>query len=125
MIDDLKFSLRNILMIFFPIEVKEAYGIIYEIERELNDKYGMLSYPAMVWPTIRFRIEKYLIVKTKAYINFMRDKKLSPREIVYSITYNESSTEIEIADPYTSATKGYEMLNKYITNKINKMKGLV
>lgn len=47
---------------------------------------------------------------------------MTPREIVYNIVYNQSAQQIEIADPYTSLTNGYERLNKFITDKINRMK---
>jgi hypothetical protein len=111
---------KDIVLIFSPREVKEAYGILYEIDRELDRNLEIKFGGA--WAIIRYRIEQYLILHTKSFLNSIKEKKLSPREIVYNIIYNESAEEIEIGDPFITLSNGYEQLNKFITKKINRMK---
>lgn len=118
---ELRILFKDILIIFLPKEVKEAYGVVYEIDREVESDSN-LSWGG-TWSFVRQRIENYLIVDTNLFLNAVRIKRVTPREIVYNMTYKISSDQIQTTDLYTSKTKGFENLNKYITRKINKLNG--
>lgn len=112
---------KNFVLMFSPNEIKEAYGILYEIDRELGESFDFMH--GGVWRTVRYRIEEYLILNSKSFLKTVREGKKTPREIVYRLAYYESATEIEMAasNLYTSTTHGFEQLNGFITKKINKL----
>lgn len=69
----LKMWFKDLVVIFSPKEVKEGYGVLYEIDRELERHFEIQFSGA--WTIIRRRIEQYLILQTKSFIKTIRREK--------------------------------------------------
>lgn len=116
-LEEFKMLFKDVIYFFSAREIKEALGVVCEIDRELADKKQLLGSSA--WTIAKYEIEKHLILKQKRIVQCIRSGKSTPREIVYNIVYNVSGGHIEISEYHSLDLEGYIFLNKYIIKRIN------
>ena len=92
--NELKMALKNLLMPFYQREIKEAFGVLYEIKRNLEKDID--SY--CIYPLITDQIERTLIVNQKSFLESLKKSEKSPRELVFLWCYNIAQSEIEMLD---------------------------
>lgn len=122
--DDLKMLFKGVIVHFAPSEIKEAYGTIYEIDREISEDWDA----HFAWRSVRNSIEEYLVLRQEKIVKKINDDKMSARELIFNMAYNISAEEIEVlsCDSMSrvgSRMRGFENLNKYVTKKINRLNG--
>lgn len=116
-LEEFKMLFKDVMYFFSARKIKEALGVVCEIDRELADKKQLFGSSA--WTTAKYEIEKHLILKQKKIVQCIRSGQSTPQEIVYNIVYNVSGDHIQISEYHSLDLEGYIFLNKYIIKRIN------
>jgi hypothetical protein len=116
--NELKMALKNLLMPFYQREIKEAFGVLYEIKRNLEKDID--SY--CIYPLITDQIERTLIVNQKSFLESLKKSEKSPRELVFLWCYNIAQSEIEMLDIIEmSKRNGLQIATGFLSKELAKM----
>lgn len=119
LIDEFKFSFRKFLIPFYQSEIKEAYGAITEIKRNMEKDINAYC----IWPEISIDIERKLILNPKWFINSITKNNLSPSEAVFIWCFNKAKDELAYTDIIQlSKIDGLETVLEYLSLEISKIK---
>jgi hypothetical protein len=93
--DEIKMALRKYILPFYDPSIKEAYCVIYELNRILEEKhFDSINY----WKEISYKIERLLILKPDKFILKLNENSLSPRDQVYIFAANLAANELNYCD---------------------------
>lgn len=119
LIDEFKMSFRKFLIPFYQSEIKEAYGAIYEIKRNMEKDINAYC----IWSEISINIERKLILNPKWFINSIYKNNLTPREATFLWCFNNAKEELAYTDKIElSKRDGLETALKYFSIEISKIK---
>ncbi len=119
LIDEFKMSFRKFLIPFYQSEIKEAYGAIYEIKRNMEKDINAYC----EWPEISISIERKLILNPKWFINSITKNNLTPREAIFILCFNEAKDELACTDIIElSKRDGLKTVLEYLSLEISQIK---
>jgi hypothetical protein len=119
LINEFKMSFRKYLVPFYQSEIKEAYGTIYEINRNIEKDINAYC----IWPLISNKIESKLILNPKWFIKSIEKNNLTPREAIFLMCFNYAKDELAITDIFElSKRDGLETAMEFFSIETSKIK---
>jgi hypothetical protein len=129
-LDELKLALNRLGLSFSPAEVKIAFGVLNEIDKELGlfgagpDSWRKIGDASGPWNYIRPKLVRYLVLNTDSFLAASRENKREPEELVFAVAYGLLQPFKELSDGVRSGdfideyqARDWQALDKYVSDK--------
>lgn len=111
----IKYYFRKILFFSFEKEIKEALNSFYEIKNKFENDLET----SFVFSEISENIEKRIILNPSWFIDSVKNKKKSPKELIYIWLINNSTKSLNITDTFEMSRRyGLEKIINFLTLKL-------